>query len=203
MLKLVGYYDSPFVRRAAAVLKILDLPFENIELSVWQDSEEITSISPLSRVPILQFDDGRILSDSNVIIDQLVRTHGQHTGLLPTEMGEYHRVNNLIGFTMGLTEKLAQLYTETQIREPEFVSEKLKARYEGQITATLTFLEEELKPADTHVQHPSVLNISLSVALQFMLNVFGNQWSLTNYPKLKTVTDSLEKHPAMKDTYPW
>jgi glutathione S-transferase len=203
MLKLVGYYDSPFVRRAAAVLKVLYLPFENIELSVWQESEKIAPISPLSRVPILQFDDGRILNDSGVIIDQLVRVYGQHTGLLPTEMGEYHRVNNLIGFTMGLTEKLAQLYTETHIRESEHVSEKLKKRYEGQITATLTFLEEALKPADTHVQQPTVLNISLSVALQFMLNIFGNQWTLTTYPKLKAVTEATEKHPALIETNPW
>jgi glutathione S-transferase len=203
MLKLVGYYDSPFVRRTAAVLNVLNLAFENVELSVWQESEKIRPISPLSRVPILQFDDGRILNDSNVIIDHMVRIHGQHTGLLPTEMGEYHRVNNLIGFGMGLTEKLAQLYTETKVREPELVSKKLTARYEEQISATLAFLDKELKPADTHAQHPSVLNITLSVALQFMLNVFGEQWHLSDYPKLKVVTEKMEKHPALVNTYPW
>jgi glutathione S-transferase len=203
MLKLIGYYDSPFVRRTAAVLNVLNLTFENVELSVWQESEKIVPISPLSRVPILQFDDGRILNDSNVIIDHMVRVHGQHTGLLPTEMGEYHRVNNLIGFGMGLMEKLAQLYTETKVREPELVSEKLKTRYEQQISATLTFLNGELKPADTHAQHPSVLNITLSVALQFMLNVFGDQWHLENYPKLKLITEAMEAHPALESTYPW
>ena len=203
MLKLVGYYDSPFVRRVAAVLNVLDLPFENIELSVWQESEKIAPISPLARVPILQLEDGRVLNDSNVIIDQLVRIYGQHTALLPTEMGEYHRVNNLIGYTMGLTEKLAQLYIETKIREPELLSVKLKARYEEQISATLAFLDQELKPADTHVQKPSVLNISLSVALQFMLNVFGEHWVLADYPKLNKLTDKMELHPALKDAYPW
>jgi glutathione S-transferase len=203
MLKLVGYYDSPFVRRTAAVLNVLNLDFENIELSVWQESEKVRSISPLSRVPILQFEDGRILNDSNVIIDHMVRIHGQHTGLLPTEMGEYHRVSNLIGFGMGLMEKLAQLYTETKIREPELVSEKLKVRYEQQIGATLAFLEKELKPADTNIQTPSVLNITLSVALQFMLNIFDEQWHLDKYPKLKVITEKMENHPALLNTYPW
>ena len=203
MLKLVGYYDSPFVRRTAAVLNILGVDFENVELSVWQQSEKIAPISPLSRVPILQFEDGRILNDSSIIIDHMVRIHGQHMGLFPTEMGEFHRVNNLIGFTMGLTEKLAQLYTETQIREPELVSHKLKARYEEQISATLNFLNNELKPADTHVRHPSVLSITLSVALQFMLNVFKEQWLLADYPKLKLVTEAMEKHPALVESNPW
>lgn len=203
MLKLVGYYDSPFVRRTAAVLNVLDLDFENIELSVWQESEKIAPISPLSRVPILQFDDGRILNDSNIIIDHMVRIHGPHTELLPTEMGEYHRVNNLTGFAMGLMEKLAQLYTETKVREPELMSEKFKARYEEQIGATLGYLNKELKPADTHAKHPSVLNITLSVALQFMLNIFGEQWPISDYPKLRIVTEKMEKHPALANTYPW
>lgn len=203
MLKLVGYYDSPFVRRTAAVLNVLNLAFENVELSVWQESEKIAPISPLSRVPIVQFDDGRILNDSNIIIDHMVRIHGQHTDLLPTEMGEYHRVNNLIGFSMGLTEKLAQLYIETKVREPELVSQTFKARYEEQIGNTLAFLERELKPADTHVLNPSVLTITLSVAVQFMLNVFGEQWTLSDYPKLQVITEKMEKHPALKSTYPW
>jgi len=68
-VKLIGRYMSPFVRRVGISLHLLDIPFANEPLSVLTDSLKIREYSPLGRVPALVLDDGRVLIDSNAILD--------------------------------------------------------------------------------------------------------------------------------------
>jgi len=63
MLSLVGQYGSPFVRRVAASLTVLELPFERQPLSVFADAEALRSRNPLGRVPALLIEDGECLID--------------------------------------------------------------------------------------------------------------------------------------------
>ena len=50
---LIGMFDSPFVRRVAITMKLLDLPFEHGNWSVGKDFDRIREYNPLGRVPVL------------------------------------------------------------------------------------------------------------------------------------------------------
>ena len=50
---LIGMFDSPFVRRVAVTLKVLEIPFEHGNWSVGRDFERIREFNPLGRVPTL------------------------------------------------------------------------------------------------------------------------------------------------------
>ena len=44
---LIGMFDSPFVRRIAITMKLLDLPFEHANWSVGRDFDRIREYNPL------------------------------------------------------------------------------------------------------------------------------------------------------------
>jgi glutathione S-transferase len=48
---LIGMFDSPFVRRVAVTLNLLEIPFEHRNWSVGKDFELIRRYNPLGRVP--------------------------------------------------------------------------------------------------------------------------------------------------------
>ena len=50
---LVGRYLSPFTRRAAIVLKTLNIGFEVKHLTATPENAELVAINPLARVPAL------------------------------------------------------------------------------------------------------------------------------------------------------
>jgi len=58
---LIGMFDSPFVRRVAVSMHLLDLPFEHRNWSVGKDFDQIRRYNPLGRVPTLVLDDGESL----------------------------------------------------------------------------------------------------------------------------------------------
>jgi glutathione S-transferase len=55
---LVGMFDSPFVRRVAVSMNLLQMPFEHRNWSVGKDFELIRQFNPLGRVPALVQPDG-------------------------------------------------------------------------------------------------------------------------------------------------
>ena len=68
-MKLVGRYDSPFVRRVAVSLHVLGMPFEFLSLSPFTQAAAIRRISAIGRMPVLILDDGDTLIESAAILD--------------------------------------------------------------------------------------------------------------------------------------
>ena len=70
-MKLVGWLDSPYVRRVAITMQFLGIEYEHKKLSIFNEYDEFRRLNPLVKVPTLVFDDGGILVDSTLIIDHL------------------------------------------------------------------------------------------------------------------------------------
>lgn len=82
-MRLIGRYDSPFVRRVGISLHLLGLKFEQLPLSVFSDAAEVRKFSPLGRVPVLVLADGEVLVDSVAILDHLDEVAGPGRRLIP------------------------------------------------------------------------------------------------------------------------
>ena len=80
---LIGMFDSPFVRRVAISMRLLDIPFEHRNWSVGKDQTDIRRYNPLGRVPTLVLDEGETLIESSSILDYLDGTVGPDRALLP------------------------------------------------------------------------------------------------------------------------
>jgi len=108
---LIGMFDSPFVRRVAITMKLLELPFEHGNWSVGKDFERIRNYNPLGRVPTLVTNDGQKLMESGAILDYLDELVGPERALLPRAGAERRQALNLMAMATGAAEKgLLQVY---------------------------------------------------------------------------------------------
>jgi glutathione S-transferase len=116
---LIGMFDSPFVRRVAVSMNLLQVPFEHRNWSVGKDFELIRQFNPLGRVPALVQTDGETLIESAAILDFLDENAPGGRALLP-QSGEARReALRIMAIAVGGAEKaVAQLY-ETAFRPPE------------------------------------------------------------------------------------
>jgi glutathione S-transferase len=116
---LIGMFDSPFVRRVAVSMNLLQMPFEHRNWSVGKDFELIRQFNPVGRVPTLVQADGDTLIESAAILDFLDEKAGPGRALLPRSGEPRREALRIIAIAVGGAEKgVAQVY-ETAFRPPE------------------------------------------------------------------------------------
>ncbi len=104
-MRLIGRYDSPFVRRVGISLHLLGLLFKQVPLSVFSDAAEVRKFSPLGRVPVLVLADGEVLVDSAAILDHLDEVAGPGRRLIPAEGAARRRVLRTVVTATGAADK--------------------------------------------------------------------------------------------------
>jgi glutathione S-transferase len=108
---LIGMFDSPFVRRVAITMKLLEIPFEHANWSIGRDFDRIREYNPLGRVPTLITDDGEQLMESSAILDYLDERAGPERALLPRVGAERRQALNFMAMATGAAEKgVLQVY---------------------------------------------------------------------------------------------
>jgi len=146
-MKLIGQFDSPFVRRVGIALRFYAMPFEHLPWSVFRDAELIARYNPLRRVPTLVLDDGRVLTETLVCLDflddRVATDHGYSSErLLLTRSGalrsEGLRLSALAG---GAADKAVSLAYEREVRESQ--SKSWVERCTKQVRECLDRLESE------------------------------------------------------------
>ena len=116
---LIGMFDSPFVRRVAVSMNLLQVPFEHRNWSVGKDFELIRQFNPLGRVPALVQTDGDTLIESAAILDFLDENAPTGRALLPRSGEARREALRIMAIAVGGAEKaVSQLY-ETAFRPPE------------------------------------------------------------------------------------
>ena len=145
MLSLVGQYDSPFVRRVAVSLTVLELAFERQPLSVFADAEALRSRNPLGRVPALLIEDGECLIDSAAILDHLDERVGPRRALLPAAGAARRDALKTVALATGICDKAVASVYESR-REASKLDLGWIGRYRDQIEAGLGALDHRWAP---------------------------------------------------------
>jgi glutathione S-transferase len=140
--RLIGHYDSPFVRRVGVSLHALGMTFERDLLSVFRDAEEMRALNPLVRVPALVLDEGECLIDSAAILDHLDEVVGSERALLPAQGKARRDALQTVALATGLGDKTVAIAYER--RRP---SDKIDA---GWIDRCRTQQDGALAALETH-----------------------------------------------------
>ena len=146
-MKLIGQFDSPFVRRVAITLHAYDLPFDRDDASVFNDFNAVLAVNPLGRVPALVLDEGVLLCESLIILDYLDRLVAPGKTLTPTSGAQRWAVLSLVGVAHGLAEKSVEYRTETSRRPADKVVTDRGERIHKQILQSLAWLESKAEAA--------------------------------------------------------
>lgn len=198
-MQLIGYMDSPYVRRVAVTAQLLGIPYEHRELSVFSDYDALRKINPQVKVPTLVCDDGQILMDSSLIIDYLGAQSGGET-LMPVERKDFVRALYIIGTALVAMEKTVQLIYEMKHR-PEATRYPIWAdRLEQQLNGALAMLEEAVGEGDSWLFGTKLTqaDVSTAIAWPFTQLHFPNFAQASDYSGLVRFSDRAEALPAFQ-----
>lgn len=198
-MKLIGQYDSPFVRRVAVALATYGAEVEHLPWSGFGDVDRIATVSPLRRVPVLVLDDGTPVTDSSAILEVIDELVGPANAVLGRAGAERIEMLRLAAFAAGVADKGVSLVYESAFREGHAM---WVTRCRTQIEETLALLEREraARPGpwlfgDT----PSHADVMTGTMLTFIAEALPGAFAVP--PALTAHRAACEALPAFKAAY--
>lgn len=143
-MQLIGMLDSPYVRRVAIALQLLELRFKHNPLSVFRTFDQFSAINPVVKAPTLVCDDGTVLMDSTLILEYAQALAGPRRRLLPDAVPELQHALRLEGLALAACEKSVQIVYEQQLRPTEKQHAPWIDRVTAQTLAAYGALEQEV-----------------------------------------------------------
>jgi len=198
--RLIGHYDSPFVRRVGVSLHVLGIPFERTLLSVFSDADQMRAINPLVRVPTLVLDDGERLIDSAAILDHLDEVAGSERALVPPRGKARRDALQTIALATGINDKAVAIAYERR-RPPLKIDESWIARCRGQQDGALAELDRlfaAAQPAGRLMQ----AQITVATMLGYVRLRAPDTLPPGRYRALEALAARAEAHPAFKACLP-
>jgi glutathione S-transferase len=200
---LIGMFDSPFVRRVAASLNLLEIAFEHKNWSVGKDFELIRQFNPLGRVPTLVLPDGESLIDSSAILDFLDESVGPQRALLPGSGQERRDALRVIAIALGAAEKgVTQLY-EVAFRPEEKRHEPWTERCRNQMHGALGELDrlaQSRGEAWMVGSRMSQADVTTVCVFTFLCEALQLSRSWTIYPGLAELAERCEALAEFRST---
>lgn len=195
-MQLIGFMDSPFVRRVAVTARFLGIPYEHRELSIFRDFEAFSEINPLVKVPTIICDDGQVLVDSHLIIDYLESLSGD-SRLMPSDESNYIRALNVIGTAMVANEKIVQLIYELETRPETLQHPEWIDRVQRQLAGAIDLLEAQYADVTEWLfgTEISQADITVAVAWKFTQFRYPQRAIAADYPALCGLSERAEALP--------
>jgi len=197
-MKLIGMLDSPYVRRVAISLHLLQLPFEHEAVSVFRTFEKFQSINPVVKAPTFICDDGTVLMDSTLIleyIESLARPRSliSRGNTLASEL-------RLIGLALAACDKSVQIYYEYNQRPADKIHPLWVERATGQLLAAYGEIEKDLgkKPLKTGSADISQAGVSIAVAWFFSQQMLKGIVPPARFPLVAALSAAAETLPEFR-----
>ena len=199
---LIGMFDSPFVRRVAVSMKLLETRFEHKNWSVGRDQMQIRKYNPLGRVPVLVLDDGETLTDSGAILDYLDDRVGRDRSLLPVTGAPRRRALALMALATGAAEKAVQIVYEGFFRPADKRHEPWIQRLREQMEGALAVLDHAAADeGEDFLVDQGLTQADITVTCAFTYIDEALKLDPKKYPALRKHVARCEKMPAFKAVY--
>lgn len=178
--------DSPYVRRVAISLKMLDIPFTHDPLSVFSTFDAFAAVNPVVKAPSLVTDDGTVLMDSGLILEHAERLAAPGRSLVPADRQDHTRSLRIIGLALAACEKSVQIVYERNLRPVEKQHQPWLDRVHAQVVAAYRMLETEMPQTGSWIFgiHPLQADITSAVAVRFTREMLPDVISEEAYPRL-------------------
>jgi glutathione S-transferase len=199
-MKLIGLFDSPYVRRVAVSMRLYGFEFEHVALSVFRHQDEMRKINPLLKVPMLVLDDGEKLIESSFILDYLDGQVPAEKRLTPPADTTRRKVQQQCATALLAAEKTVQIVYETTQRPGEFSYAPWVVRCTEQMHTAFGMLESLPLSAALSGAALTQADITSAVALRFAQFVLPKEFPAGRYPQLENLSTHCEALPAFVQT---
>jgi glutathione S-transferase len=199
-MRLIGMLDSPYVRRVAISLRLLDIGFSHEPLSVFRDFAAFAAINPLVKAPTLVTGDGVVLMESSVILQHLERIAAPGRSLAPRALADDARAQRIVGLALSACEKAVQIVYERNLRPAEKQHQPWLDRVAGQLQAACAELEAAVAPARAWLieDRPLQADVSCAVAWRFIQEMTPELVPAEPYPGLAALSARAEALDAFQ-----
>ncbi len=205
-MRLINAPPSPFGRKVAIALHEKNLPFETQWDEPWGEDTVTAEYNPLAQLPILITDDGKVLYESNYLLEWIERRHPEPP-LLPTDDDGILEVKQLMVLADGIMAAGATIIRELT-RPPS--SEAWLARHRDKITRATEVIDEAIGAAEfAHRNRFGQADIAIVVNLRMidtMTGLFGQQIELEPWhqrlPRLAAYVAAIDERPSFVATRP-
>jgi len=196
-MQLIGMLDSPYVRRTAISLSLLNIEFEHLPLSVFSTFDEFRRINPVVKAPSFVCDDGTVLMDSTLIIDYAESLAEPSRSLMP-QGDERRRTLRMTGLALAACEKAVQIVYELNLRPKEKHHEPWLSRVRGQLIAAIGLLEDEVRHSAPTIDGTrlSQAGVTTAVMWRFVRMMLPEFVLASPYPTLQALSDAAERLPV-------
>lgn len=201
-MQLIGMMDSPFVRRVAVSMAVLEIPFEHRSLSVFRHFDRFREINPTVKAPTFIDDDGTQLIDSTLILDYLDQRAAPEERLMPQDPTVRRHALHLIGFALAACEKTVQIVYERNLRPQDKQHAPWLERLQTQLAAAYGTLERDVATAGAGAGawlcggRLTQADITVAVAWRFTQHILPGAIEPARYPALAALSARAEALPA-------
>jgi glutathione S-transferase len=190
--------DSPYVRRVAISLKILGLPFDLDQVSVFRHFDKFHAINPVVKAPSFITDDGVVLMESSLILEHIA--HLAPRSLMPAGRAEHEIALRRIGLALAACDKTVSIIYERNQRPPEKQHQPWLDRVLGQLLAAYRALEQEASPDWFTGEELMQPQITTAVAWRFTQHYVPELVRTDDFPKLSVLSARAEKLAPFQET---
>lgn len=195
-MQLIGMLDSPFVRRVAITMRLLDVAYDHNPLSIFRTYDEFRRLNPLVKVPTLICDDGEMLVDSTLIIDYVESLAGR--SLMPVDVSLHRSALQKTGIALVAMEKVAQRIYELKVRPEEYQYEPWLERINEQLISAIDAMELSVSDLNDDWMFGNQLtqaDITTAVAWRFVNHAAPAIAVLSDRPSLAAFSARAEELP--------
>ncbi|MEX2200612.1 MAG: glutathione S-transferase N-terminal domain-containing protein [Dongiaceae bacterium] len=204
-MQLIGYYESPFVRRIGVTLMLYGIPFEQRAVAT-SDRATVEPHNPLGRIPALVLDDGagggEALIDSTMILDHLDELVDPGKALTPRSGADRRAVNRLVAVALGVCEKYVAAYYEQTKRPESHLWAPWLDRLEEQVQAGLRYLEDAVRGPYLRGDRMTQADVTAICALDSIRFDMAHLAPKGMFPKLEALVASVADMEAFRATSP-
>lgn len=201
-MKLIGMFDSPFVRRTIISAHLMNLSIDHEQISVFRDTDAFRALNPIVKAPTLVFDDGTVMLESQIIINYLETLAAPSKRLTPTDPTARVRCMRLTSVALAACDKAVQLYYEVNLRPLDHRWTEWATRKTDQLLAALDLLEAEMPETGWlgGQRDPSLSDVSVAVAWRFARHALADVVAAERCPRLARHSADAEALPAFQAT---
>lgn len=166
VLHLYGTRTSPYVRRVRVVARMVGAPIELIDTSTDDGQLQLQTVTPIWKVPVLDGEDKAIF-DSRVIVDYLLRRHGNRNLRTDSGVGRWREANLVTALDGALDAAINCFYLERDGGEAKALPYLQKQR--SRVSSVMSWIDKQLDGAYfTDVHRIGLSEVSLVCTLDWM-----------------------------------
>ena len=198
---LIGRLTSPFVRRTAVLLDLLELEFELREISVITEPDTIRQYSPGGRVPALITDEGTLV-DSFAIALTLLDRHDPEERLWPRSGAPLAEALQVVALADSALEKAIAAHYERTRRPKEFVYQPWIDLCESQSAGAIEALESRTASDYSVGERLTFADVVLATGLTFLIQLGASSFNPERHQRLEALRAGCEALPAFAARLP-